>query len=145
MTPPFKPTWTLGPNRRYPDLLDWPSPWTMQIQLQDLQPGEHWIPAIEANILTKRTLAAAPNPGTWRFRNDDFAWFMRHRYTPVRLEGPFGFSRIDIECFHRPSGTLAFLFQWKSATVQKLTNFLTSAPGNYSFGGTALMAWIGRA
>lgn len=140
----FSPTWTVGPNRAYPDLLDWPSPWQMQIQLQDLEPGEFWIPAIEGNITTKRTLSAAPNAGTWRFRNTNFAWFMRHRYTRLSLEGSFQLSRVDIECFHRPTGSAVFLFQWRTATVQKLLNQLTAAAGNYSFGGSAQLAWIGR-
>lgn len=140
---PFKPTWTLGPQRRYPDLQDWPSPWQLQLQLQDLQPGEFWIPAQETNITTKRTLSAAPNPGTWRFRNTDFAWFFRHRYTPLRFEESFQASRIDIECFHRPTGSVVFHFLWTTAGTQKLTSLLTEAANNYSFGGTAQLAWIG--
>ena len=144
MTPHFAPTWTLGPNRAYPELQAWPSPWQMDIQLQDLQPGEFWIPAIEGNITTNRTLSAAPAAGTWRFRNTNFAWFMRHRYTPGRLEGTFQLSRVDIECFHRPTASGVFLFIWNTATAQKLINQLTDAAGNYSFGGTARMAWIGR-
>lgn len=143
MTPPFSPTWTLGPNRAYTNLLDWPNPWTLQVQLQDLHPGEFWIPALEANILTKRTLLPQANPGTWRFRNTDFAWLMRHRYTPLRLAGSFRASKVDITCFHRPTASVVFQFFFKPAIVQKIASIVTDAAGNYSFGGTAQMAWIG--
>ncbi len=116
----------------------------MQVQLKDLQPGEFWIAPIEWEILTKRILLPQANAGTWRFRNFSFAWLMRHRFTPVRLQGSFQASKIDITVFHRPTGSLVFNFYFLPGVTQKITNLVTEFAGNYAFGGSAQMAWIGR-
>lgn len=133
MTPPPATTWTLGLNRRYPDFPNWPSPWTLQLQLHNLSPGDTWIPALEAELLTLRTLVAGPNPGTFRFRTPNFAWlFQFFLFAP----------RIQVN--HRGTGTQAFIFFFRTLEAHRVNNTILAPTGQYAFGGGATFAWIGR-
>lgn len=125
-------TWTLGLNRRFPDFANWPSPWTLDLQLHNLSPGEFWNPAFETELHTLRTLIAGPNPGTFVFRTPNFAWLFQ-----------FFIFEPRIQVNSRTTGTQAFLFFFRSAEHQRVRNDITDPADQYAFDGTATFAWHG--
>ena len=133
MSPPPPATWTLGPQRRYPNLTAPILPWAIDMQLFNLLPGDHWDPLLEANLLTKRRLVTQATKGSWRFRNDDFAWLL-HFY-PLA---------IHIQVNHRPTATQAFLFYFQTLVARKTDNDILDPTGRYAYSGSVVYSWIGR-
>lgn len=125
-------TWTLGPQRRYPRALPAVESWTIQMQLHNLLPGDTWIPAIETELLTKRTLTALANGGSWRFITANFAWIIH-----------FFLNDLRIQVNHRPTGTQAFIFRFHTAGVRKTVNDILSPASQYAFGGSVVYSWVG--
>ena len=130
MTPPPAPTWLLGLNRRIPSAANPHEPWLPTLQLIDIQPGQFWIPALQAELQTPIVLQPLPNVFAWRSFSANFSYNLRWR-----LNAPLVVVRKLI------TFTIAFQFTFQFALQQKLKSIISDPAGNYGIGGFASLAW----
>lgn len=130
MTPLPSTSWTLGPNRRTPNLLGLHPTWTPRVQLLNMEPGEFWVPALQTELETGIILQPFGAPNMWRSFSANFSW--NQRWHPTRL--------ITI-IRYRANGSEAFVFNSRYAVQELMKNTLTDPAGNYSINGSMNFQW----
>jgi hypothetical protein len=119
-----------GPHRAirvgYPDHV-------VHVTLYDLEPGEFWNPAFEAELLTTRILTPnlAASEALFRFRSTNFTWLFR--IGPVRNNLLVG----NITTFSKR----AFTLFWHFGIHTFAYNSDTDPAGKWAINGSATMSW----
>ena len=119
-----------GPQRAirvgYPDHV-------VHVTLFDLEPGEFWNPALEAELLATRILLPnlAASEALFEFRSTNFTWLFR--IGPVRnnllVGNRFNFSQ------------RAFTLAWTFVITTFAYNSDTDPAGKWAINGSATMSW----
>lgn len=107
--------------------------WQIHIQLYDLQPGEFWNPAHEAELLTPQVLAPHPTAGEALFflRGPNFIWNFR-----------IGPNRNNILCTTQLDiRNRAFFLTLPFGVHTFAYNSLTAPAANYAFNGSCTISW----
>lgn len=116
-----------GPN--YPFVISSP-PSLVIVQLHNLKIGQHWRPALAALIQSSQVLLPQVGQFTWLKVVWPFAWRWRHRLNEISL---------IVDELVTPSPVFAITLNFLE--TRWMLNEITTAPGNYSFAGTATLQW----
>ena len=123
-------TWTLGPNRRIMfDVGPLPG-WLPTLQLIDLEPGEFWLPALEAELLTPIILQPLPFPWAWRSFSANFSFNLRWQIFNTRIIVRWlgNFSTV-------------YVFSPQFAVQTRMFNENSDFADNYAIGGGLNFQW----
>lgn len=118
-----------GPNRRYQKVQG--NNVRVIGTVFNLQPGDTWNPAFEAELLTPRILVPHLTAHCYIFVSTNFFWALfwdleRTEYVVRRLAG----------------GQFAFRFNPVFGVHSWCINELTGPTGNYAYGGTGTISWF---
>lgn len=116
-----------GPN--YPFVISSP-PSQVIVQLYNLKIGEFWKPALAALVQSEQLLLPQVGQRTWLKVVFPFAWRWRYRLDEVSL---------TVTELVTPSQV--FNIKLNFAETRWMLNELTLPAANYSFAGTATLAW----
>lgn len=130
MPPPPNPSWTLGPNRRFPNPGNPHPGWLPRVQLIDTEPGEFWIPALQAELETAIILQPRPPVYSWRSSTANFSYNLR--WTPFNL-------RLIVRWLGNFSDAFEFKPFHMVQTIMRST--ITTPAGNYAINGTLNFQW----
>jgi len=128
-----------GPNHRFGDV---DPELRVRVQLHNLEPGEFWQPALEAELLTSRVLSPLFDNIVYRYVGTNFIYRWHYRTFPHR--DPAGDLEHLIELNVRWLGNLSIAFSFipNFLEVAWMMNRLLTPTGNYSIKGSATLSWF---
>lgn len=116
-----------GPNKPFGD---GPTPLTITVTLEDLEPGTFWIPSQEQLLLTPHLLQQIPVSCSWSINDGTFVFLLQ--YLPTRT---------ILDVFNLNPFSPAFVARPPTPCLQELDNDNTAPSGIYAFSGFAAITW----
>ena len=128
-----------GPNRQFGEVN--PS-LRVRVQLHNLEPGQFWNPALEAELLTSRVLLPLFNNIVYRYVGTNFVYRWHYRTFPFR--NPAGALEHSVALVVLFLGNLseAFYFVPNFLETSWMMSRNTTAAGKYSVKGSATLSWF---
>ena len=118
-----------GPNRRYQNVTG--NNVRCLATVFNVEPGESWNPAFEAELLTPRLMIPHATGQLYIFVSTNFFWAFHYH-----------FARTEFVVRRLGGGDFAFRFNPIFGVHKWCINELIEPTGNYAFNGTATISWI---